>query len=314
MKNTLAWLKKYRVAVLKGGWSRERSISLKSGKAVEDAFKRLGVKTINIDVRKNIASQLKKARPDFCFIALHGTFGEDGGIQTMLRKMKIQYSGSGPTSSYLAMDKNMSKRLFVDANVMTPPWLILEKGQSPEPIAQWLRKTSLFIKPVDQGSAIGASKVETPAQLSKAIKDCFKLSDRAMVERFIAGRELTVGILGNKTLPVVEIIPKHKFYDFHSKYAPGGSRHVVPAKLSSSITKKTQKVALEAFKAVRCAVYGRVDLLLAKNGEIYVLEVNTIPGMTDTSLLPDAARAAGMSFDQLVLKICALSLVKGYAL
>lgn len=308
MNKTLGWLKNHRIAVLKGGWSRERPISLLTGAAVEKAFAVMGVKTLNIDVRRDIASRLAKIRPDFCFIALHGTFGEDGQVQSLLERMKIRYTGSGPLGSSLAMDKNISKRLFIDHNVPTAPWILLEKHQSVDPVYAWLKKSALFVKPVDQGSAIGATRVDRPAQLPRALKASFRVSGRAMIEKFIPGREVTVGILGNKPLPVVEIIPKHAFYDFHSKYAAGGSRHVAPAKLPAALSKKIQRVAVEAFKALRCRIYGRVDLLIAKNNDLFVLEVNTIPGMTATSLLPDAARVAGLSFNDLVLRICALSL------
>ena len=308
MKNTLNWLKKHHVAVLKGGWSRERPISLKTGAAVEEAFKRLGIEAVGIDVDQNIDKELKKKKIQFCFIALHGTYGEDGGVQTLLQTMKIPYTGSDSLASAVAMDKNIAKRVFIDREIPTAPWMTLAKNQPVDMVKKWLKKGPLFVKPVDQGSAIGARRVENNRQLQAALKVCFRLSEKALIETYISGREITVGILGRQVLPVVEIIPEHDFYDFHSKYASGGSRHVVPAKLPAKITKLAQRTALEAFAGLGCSVYGRVDLLVKKNGEMFVLEVNTIPGMTNTSLLPDAARAAGLSFDQLVLRICELSL------
>ncbi len=304
----LRWLRSHRVAVLKGGWSRERAISLKTGASVEQALKRLGVKFQSIDVNKNIISTLQKRRIQFAVIALHGTFGEDGALQCILDFLKIPYTGSGPLSSALAMDKNISKTLFVQHGVATPPWICIDKKNELGAVAKGIKSFPVFVKPADQGSAIGVGSAKNARELSRLAKNCFRLSTRVLVEQMIVGRELTVGILGNKALPVVEIKPSHAFYDFHSKYAAGGSVHVTPAPLSAAKTKHIQKIAQRAFRALGCAVYGRVDVMLTKTGRPMVLEVNTIPGMTATSLLPDAARAAGINFDQLVLEICRLSL------
>lgn len=309
--STLKWLKSHRVAVLKGGWSRERPISLKSGQAVERAFRRLGVRAISIDVKTNIMDVLKKKRVQFAFISLHGAFGEDGGVQAVLDVMKIPYNGSGPLASALAMDKNLSKVLFAKAGVPIPEGISVSKNDSLADATRLAARGPVFVKPFDQGSAIGASRVDKPAQLKKALAACFRVSSAALVEKFVPGREFTVGVLDGKALPVVEIIPKHAFYDFHSKYAAGGSRHVTPAPISAALTKRAQTLSLRAFKALGCSGYGRVDLLMKKTGQMVVLEVNTIPGMTDTSLLPDAARAIGISFDELVLKICAAALRSG---
>ncbi len=308
MPSTLNWLRQRRVAVLMGGWSRERAISLKTGKAVVEAFKRLRVPVAVIDVKKDIAQILKEKKIEFAFIALHGTFGEDGGIQSVLEKLKIPYTGSSASASRLAMDKHLSKRRFKKAGVPTAPWIRISKNGSKKSLDKWLSASAVFVKPVDQGSAIGASRVDTKRQLPKALKQCFRISKTALVEKFISGRELTVGILGSRALPVVEILPEHSFYDFHSKYAPGGSRHLVPAPLPRKVSTRMQRVAIRAFNSLGCTVYGRVDIMLDKKGEMFVLEVNTIPGMTNTSLLPDAARAITMSFDDLVLRICELSL------
>jgi D-alanine-D-alanine ligase len=176
-------------------------------------------------------------------------------------------------------------------------------------VARAVRSYPVFVKPADQGSAIGVGSAKNATELTASLKACFKISERALVEQLIEGRELTVGILGDKALPVVEIKPSHEFYDFHSKYAPGGSVHVTPAALTKAQTKRVQNAAVRAFKALGCAVYGRDDVMLNRAGMPFVLEVNTIPGMTATSLLPDAARAAGIDFEQLVLEIARLSLV-----
>ncbi|MCB4756204.1 MAG: D-alanine--D-alanine ligase [Elusimicrobia bacterium] len=317
-KRLIRWLKRRRVAVLKGGWSTERSISLKTGAAVEEAFKRMGVPAAGIDVRRDIAQVLNKKKVGFCFIGLHGPYGEDGRIQALLDIMGIPYTGSGPVGSALAMDKHLSKILFKQGNVPTAPWIMVQKSryrQVPEKavhsIDQLLRRGPLFFKPFDQGSAIGVSKVERVDQIRPALEACYRVSSAALVEEFIPGREITVGILGERALPVVEIVPVHDFYDFHSKYAKGGSRHVVPAQITPEESKWAQEASLKAFRALQCEVYGRVDLILKPNGEVVVLEVNTIPGMTKVSLLPDAARAVGMNFDQLVLDIVRLSMKRG---
>src|SRR5581483_406018 len=181
-------------------------------------------------------------------------------------------------------------------NVPTPPWVCVDKKSDIGKVARAVASYPVFVKPADQGSAIGAGPAANAAALSKMLQACFAISERALIEQMIDGRELTVGILGEKALPVIEIKPAHAFYDFHSKYAPGGSVHVTPAPLSSAKTKQVQRVALRAFKALGCSVYGRVDVMLSRSGRPFVLEVNTIPGMTATSLLPDAARADGMSF------------------
>ncbi len=313
----IRWLQARRIAVLKGGSSSEREISLKTGAAVLQAFKRLGIRAVGIDVQSNLPEVLRKKRIQFCFNALHGTNGEDGRVQGCLDVMGLPYTGEGVFASAVAMDKHLSKTLFKKNGVPTAPWMLVHrldylrsKKEVLAAVRRFMTRGPLFIKPNDQGSAIGVSKVERPREIDKALKACFALSSGAMVERFVTGRELTVGILGECVLPVIEIIPQHSFYDFHSKYAKGGSKHIVPAPLSRMMSMRAQVLALKAFQAIPCSVYGRVDLLLQPNGQMKVLEVNTIPGMTTTSLLPDAAKAAGMDFDKLVLEIIRLSLKK----
>jgi D-alanine-D-alanine ligase len=271
----------------------------------------------SIDVRPNFINELQSRRIEFCYLALHGSFGEDGGIQAILDLMNIPYTGSGTLGSALAMDKGLSKIRFSKAGVPTPRWTTIKKSdfsKSPtralKPALNLLKAGPIFIKPIDQGSAIGASRARNTVEVKKVLENCFRVTGEAMVEEYIEGREFTVGILGGKALPVVEIVPKHAFYDFHSKYAKGGSAHLVPAPISKPFAQTVQSLALRAFRSVNCGVYGRVDFLLKKNGQWQALEVNTIPGMTSTSLLPDAARSMGMSFDALVLKIAELSLLE----
>ncbi len=311
----LSWLKSRRVAVLRGGWSSERTISLKTGEAVLQSFRRLGVKPADIDVRPNVAQVLNKKKIQFCFNALHGPFGEDGRIQGLLDVLRIPYTGSDALASAVAMDKHLSKEIFVRAGVATPAGVTVLKSDFASKPAETYKKLHLliskgplFVKPIDQGSAIGVSRISKKSELTPALKKCFRLSKGALVERLIIGKELTVGILGKMPLPVTEIIAKHDFYDFYSKYSQGGSRHITPAPISKGAARRAQILALRAFQALGCTVYGRVDIMMKSEKEMFVLEINTIPGMTGTSLMPEAAAKAGIGFDDLVLKIVELSL------
>jgi len=316
-KSVIQWLKKRRVAVLKGGWSRERSISLKTGQAVEKSFRRMGIRFKSIDVKPQAADQLTHNKIQFAFNALHGPFGEDGQIQTIMNILGIMYSGSGPKSSFAAMNKKISKELFAKHRVPAPSGISFHKADylnSPltylQKIKKMLKRGPLFVKPVDQGSAIGITRLEKANQIDKALQSALAVSDGVMVEKLINGREITVGILGQLALPVTEIISAHRFYDFYSKYAKGGSSHITPAPIPAGARRLAQKLSKQAFRALGCTVYGRVDLMMSSPSRMVVLEVNTIPGMTNTSLLPEAAQAAGINFDQLVLKIVGLSIKK----
>jgi len=300
-------LKNKRIAVLMGGWSAEREISLLTGKAVLKALQKEGFKVIGIDLDKNIVENLKKYKIDFVFLALHGPLGEDGKMQGLLEILGIPYTGSGPLASALAMNKIYAKRIFAQAGIPTPPWVVVNQLPVTSYQLQGL-KLPVVVKPAAQGSAIGVSVVIKGEELSSAIKKARKLDKEVLVEKYIPGREVTVGILGEETLPIIEIVPKSKFYDYRSKYAPGGSEHIIPARLEKKVAKETARVALQAHRALGCRAYSRVDLRVDRRGQPWVLEINTIPGMTTTSLLPDAARAVGISFNELVLKIIQYSL------
>ncbi len=300
-------LKDKKIAVLMGGWSAEREISLMTGKAVLQALKEEEYKVIGIDLAKNIVEKLKKHRIDFVFLALHGPIGEDGRIQGLLEILGIPYTGSGPLASALAMNKIYAKQIFSQAGIPTPPWIVVDRLQVTGYRLQGL-KLPVVVKPVAQGSAIGVSIVKKKEGLSSAIKKAKKLDKEVLIEEYIPGKEITVGILGEKTLPIIEIIPKTNFYDYQAKYAPGGSEHLIPARLEKRVAERTARIALEAHQALGCRAYSRVDLRVDGKGQSWVLEINTIPGMTKMSLLPDAARAMGISFNQLVLKIIEYSL------
>lgn len=291
-------LKLKTIGILMGGTSSEREISLKTGQAIYAALKRQKFKAVAIDVGKNIAIDLIKHKIDVAFIALHGPLGEDGTIQGMLEILHIPYTGSRVLASALAMDKLKSKEIFVYHKIPTPRWQSLKKNERVK-----VEKYPVVVKPCQQGSAIGVTIVEQETDLAKALKLAFRFNDTVIVEDYIKGKELTVGVLNDRALPVIEIIPQNKFYDFESKYAIGGSKHLIPASISSREQAKAQSLALATHNVLGCRGATRVDLLLDTKGRFFVLEVNTIPGMTETSLLPDAAKAAGLSFEQLVIEI-----------
>lgn len=313
-------LRRRRLAVLKGGWSRERPISLRTGAAVEAALRRLRLPFVSIDADRDVLTRLMRQRIQFAFICLHGTFGEDGQIQALLESAGIGYTGSGPLASAAAMNKPLAKALFSARGLPVAPGFVVsaERWRADETavgadVRRFLRGGPVIVKPTDQGSAIGVTPVMKKTQLRAALRACFRVSREALVERYRPGRELTVGIIGRRALPVVEIVPEHAFYDYHSKYAKGGSRHLVPAPLPAALARGIRETALAAFQALGCEIYGRVDFMMPKSGRFFLLEANTIPGMTETSLLPDAAKAAGMSFDELVLRIAALSVARDRA-
>lgn len=292
-------LKNKKIGVLCGGTSSEREISLQSGKAVFNALKKLGFKTVLIDADKTVAQKIVKEKIDIAYITLHGKPGEDGTIQGMLEIMQIPYTGCGVFSSSASIDKIISKKIFDYAKIPTAKWFIVEKFKPvPEKI-----KFPVVVKPASQGSAIGISIVKNQKEFEKAIKLAFKFDEQILVEQYIKGTEITAGVLNGENLPVVEIVPKGKFYDFKSKYTVGQSTHIIPARLSKKAIAKVEKIARQVYKEFKCKGMCRVDMIVDNKENIYVLEVNTLPGMTQTSLFPDAAKAKGMTFEDLVLEI-----------
>jgi D-alanine-D-alanine ligase len=297
------WLRKRCIGVLMGGTSAEREISLKTGRAVFQSLKRQGFRVIPIDASHSLPAQLKKNKINFAYIALHGPGGEDGSVQGLLEWLGIPYTGSGILSSALAMDKIASKRLFQAAHLPTASWFELTNKNDGLTQARRLG-FPVVVKPASQGSALGVSIVKSAREWPAAVRKAFRYGQQVLVEKFLSGPEITVGVLGSQPLPVIEIVPStHAFYDFHAKYAPGGSRHILPARLASPVLKRARQLALDACRLLQIRAVARVDLIVDRRWGPSLLEVNTIPGMTDTSLLPDAARAAGMDFDELVFKI-----------
>jgi len=301
------YLKNKKIGVIYGGTSPEREISLLSGKAVFKALKKLGVSVCLIDAKNDIISKLKKAKIKFAYIALHGTDGEDGKIQSLLEFLNIPYTGSGVLASALSMDKAASKKLFKYCNINTPAWTVIKNGDCLEHLKNSVCYP-VVVKPVAQGSAIGISIVSKKESFKKALADAFKRGSSAIVENYVKGTEITIGVLGGAALPVIEIVPKNKFYDFNAKYSKGGSKHIVPSALPKAVQRQAQTIAEKIYKEFDCRAMCRIDMIVDASHKIWVLEINTVPGMTQTSLLPEAALEAGINFENLVLKIMEYSI------
>ena len=293
-------LKGKKVALLMGGPGKERPVSLNSGAAVAKALRSLGVEVQEIDVTGPGFKLPEKT--DLAFNIIHGTFGEDGALQSILDDLGVAYTGEGEVASRVAFDKIASKRKFDQAGVPNAKWEILQSGQSvsiPLP---------LVAKPPREGSSVGVHIVQHPEELVPALEDCFSRDSEVLVEEFIRGRELTVGIVGGEALPVVEIVPKVDFYSYENKYTKGNSDYFCPARIDEATTRAVQSAALAAHRSLGLEIYSRVDVLLDSENRPFVLEVNTIPGMTETSLLPKAAAIAGLDFASLCEEIAGISL------
>lgn len=301
-----------RIGVLMGGPSTEREISLKSGQAVLEVLKESGLDAVAVDITTDNIEEdiglIKSQHIDCAFIALHGRFGEDGQVQKILEILKIPYTGSGVQASRLAMDKIASLEIFERNGLKIPDYEVVEKNTN------WsLHKElglPLVIKPATHGSSIGLSIVNKKEDLERAVNFAFSFDKRVIIEEYIKGRELTVGILDDKALPAIEIIPKKTFFDYEAKYKAGMTDYIVPAKLPKVISKKIQNVALLAHKVLGCFGCSRADIILNEGNIPYILEINTIPGFTSTSLLPKAAKAAGIDFKVLCIKLIKLAYEK----
>ncbi len=303
-----------------GGDSAEREVSLCSGEAIYKALKgeRYWVKKIKIDKgqranainKEKIVAQIKESGINFAFIALHGGFGENGGMQALLEELNIAYSGSGILASQRAMSKILSKNIFQQNKIPIPKYEILKDGFSREDLDSAVKKLGfpLVVKPTSQGSSIGVSIVDNEGELEEKIKFALQYSEEIIVEKYIKGKEIAVGILEQKALVPILLVPENKFYDYSAKYEPGITEYLVPAPLDKEISAEVQKTALNAYLTLGCSIFARVDLMLNKKNQCFVLEVNTIPGFTETSLLPKAAKAEGMGFAELCRKIVELSL------
>jgi D-alanine-D-alanine ligase len=329
---------KLKVLLLLGGTSPEREVSKSTGKSVYQALLNLEYEVILLDPAYGINQPLEVAdyfaendytdisnenyldavnlissnQISVAFLALHGKYGEDGTIQSLLELKGIKYTGSKVLSSAIAMDKIMSKILFEEYKVDTPKWFHFKKGEfTSEEINIKIEQQFGYpavVKPNDQGSTVGLTICKSSQQLDEAIHNAFEYSDRILIEEYIPGRELTVAVIDNTALPVLEIRPKHGIYDYECKYTSGMSEYIVPAEIPVDVSQSLQTIAVLACKSLRCEIYARVDFRLSPENKIYTLEVNTLPGMTSLSLVPKMATAVGISFEQLVEKIISLSL------
>ncbi len=300
-----------RIGVLMGGPSAEREVSLKSGKAVYEALRQSGLEAVAIDVKtdnlEEITGLIKSHNINCAFLALHGSFGEDGQIQGILESLKIPYTGSGIEASRLAMDKVASRRIFESVGLNVPKYVVV--GKSNRKVRHNLG-LPLVVKPAAQGSSIGLSIIDKEEDLDKAVALAFTFDKKVIIEEYIEGREMTVGILDERPLPVIEIIPKKKFFDYEAKYQHGMTDYIVPAHVEENIAKGIQAAALSAHKLLGCFGCSRVDMILNKENLPVVLEVNTIPGLTEISLLPKAAKSVGIGFNELCLKLIKLAYEK----
>lgn len=292
---------KYSIAVLMGGPSSEREVSLRSGRAAAIALTAMGHRVDEIDMRSDKGEELLGIKADVAFLALHGRFGEDGEIQRMLEKRRLPYTGSGPVASRIALDKLESKRLFLKAGIETPAYQVLTRGDGPDEVESCARSLGfpLVIKPRAEGSSVGVSVHHDRSRLSEGLELATRSGRTALMERFVEGREMTVGILDDRPLPVIELRNQRDLFDYAAKYQDGGTHVIVDPLLPQRDRVAIQMTALRAHRALGCEGATRVDLILTPLHGIQVLEVNTIPGLTERSLLPRAARAAGIAYDEL---------------
>jgi D-alanine-D-alanine ligase len=294
-----------RVLVLYGGKSSEREISIKSGKAISNALRAKGYDVIEHDFQNHIEDVVKETKPDVVFIALHGKYGEDGTVQGALELLGVPYTGSSVFASALCMNKLFTKFMFREIDVKTPSFAYFVKDNALpySYVSELLGNNTLVIKPVDQGSTIGVTIAKNEEAYNEGLAKALELSDLVIVEDYIKGTEITVAVIGNHpdihVLPVIEIVPAHEFYDFESKYVPSMSKHIIPARISPYQKALAEEYAKRIYKEFGLRDFARIDMI-ANSDDVYVLEVNTIPGFTETSLVPDAAKAENISFEDLV--------------
>lgn len=290
-----------RVAVLMGGLSSEREVSLRTGAAIEAALRRKGYRTLAIDVREDVAEVLMRERPDVAFNGLHGKFGEDGAMQGILEYLRIPYTGSGVLASGLAMDKVLSKRLFLDEAIPVAPYAVIQSSA----LQDALKRAESFslpviVKPRAEGSSVGVTLVRSHAELAGALDAAFAYDDAVLVESFIRGREIQIGVLEGRVLGAIEVKTKNAFYDYEAKYTAGKTDYIAAPDLPADALEKMAAYSLRSYEAFGCEGAVRVDFILDEAGVPYILEVNTLPGMTELSLFPKIAAQAGIAFDDLV--------------
>lgn len=296
-------LKTKKIGVLMGGLSAEREVSLSSGAAVHKALLARGYDAITIDVDRDLPQLLIREWIDVAFICLHGRYGEDGAVQGVLELMGIPYTGSGVLASALAMNKIFAKQAFAAAGLTITPHRVLVRGETVDPVAAGLG-FPVVVKPSQEGSSVGVSIVKKSEELPAALESAFRYDNEVLVEKFVKGREIQVGILDDRAMGTIEIVPKKEFYDFEAKYTDGMAEHICPPVLHADLYRKLLAEGEKAHRALGCAGYSRVDFLVTEEGECYLLEVNTLPGMTTLSLLPEIAqKEAGIGFEELAERI-----------
>ncbi len=303
-------LRSKRIAVIMGGASREREVSLRSGKRVLDSLKKQGFKVISLDCDGKLVDNLRKNSTEIACIMLHGTYGEDGTIQGLLEYLGIPYTGSKILASALAMNKVAAKRIFEASGIPTPMYIVINGDEDIKEQCDRIKRIfpfPLVIKPHSEGSSFGVSIVRDEGKLDKVLADTVREFRNVFVEEYIMGKEVTVGILGKgkntAALPILELRPKNEFYDYEAKYTAGGTDFILPARLPKDLYKHVQDTALSAHRSLGCHGFSRVDIIVGSDHTPYVHEVNTIPGMTEQSDLPAEAECAGISFDELVVRI-----------
>lgn len=293
-----------KVAVLLGGNSAERAVSLNSGNAVYTALKAQGVDAVKIDSKDNLIGQLNEHKADVAFIALHGVGGEDGTVQGLLEFYGLAYTGSGVKASAICMDKWRTKLIWQGLNLPTPKFILAETVNQ---LTTFSQETGfpLMVKPALEGSSIGISKVKAQSELTGAFDAAFNTGSPVLAEQFITGKEFTVAILNGKSLPAIQLKPANEFYDYDAKYIQDDTEYLLPCGLSAEKELELQLLALRAYESLDCKGWGRVDVMQDESERFWLIEVNTVPGMTDHSLVPMAAKAAGIDFNQLVIEILA---------
>jgi D-alanine-D-alanine ligase len=309
-----------RVAVLKGGRSLEREVSLRSGARVEDALQRLGHEVHGIDVDHDLVRRLRDLAPDVCFLAMHGRDGEDGTVQELLEILGLPYTGSGVSACIRCSDKVLAKHHMLDAGLPTPDFVAFTETAfkqlgAAEALGEIEARVGfpMVVKPADQGSALGLRIAQSAAEVPTALVAAFSYSGKVLLERHVAGRDLAVSVLDGEALPVVEAVAEGGLYDFDARYEIGRSTFACPADLPAEVTALAQELAVAVHELLGCRDVSRVDLLCDADGGLHVLEANVIPGLTETSLLPQAADAAGIGFDELISRLVHRALARGGA-
>jgi D-alanine-D-alanine ligase len=298
-----------KIGVLLGGLSSEREVSLASGRAVLKALQEKGYPAVSIDVGRDVAHQLRREGIEVAFNALHGKFGEDGAIQGLLEVMGIPCTGSGILASAIGMNKIVSKAVFKAAGISVGPYLAVDRDNRGALAAVPAQiGFPLFVKPSSEGSSVGVSRVDCQEELAAAVEAAFSYDREILIERLLPGTEVQVAVLGERALGAIEIVPKNRFYDYEAKYKEGMSDHFFPARIPEAVYARTLEAGIAAHRAIGCDGYSRVDFIVDGAGTAWILEVNTLPGMTATSLLPDIARGVGIAFPDLVEEILRLAL------